>query len=139
MPWPIDRDAARGDGQPRKAVGVPPRVLVVDADAAMAALIEEWLSEAGCVVMHDGDDAGPQPPYDLAIIDVPYVRLGGHELVRRFAEAHPGIPIVALSTTLFPRVEACGPVARALGADCVLAKPASRQALTAAVKRLLDL
>jgi DNA-binding NarL/FixJ family response regulator len=50
---------------------------------------------------------------------------------------HPKTPVLALSSTFYARVDCHGAVARALGVDCVLPKPASREALTNAVRNLL--
>ena len=113
-------------------------VLVVDADPALSTLIEEWLGAMGCAVAADPGDGTSDGPFDLAIVDLPHARTGGSDRIRRLAERHPGVPILALSPAFFPGVHACGPVARALGADCVLAQPASHAALTAAVRHLLD-
>ena len=120
---------------PQPAVPAP-RVLVIDADRALIGLLDEWLGELGCSVVHGftGDSAGR---FDLAIVDVPYPRHGGVDLVGRVAARHPATPILALSSTFFARIECHGPVARALGVACVLPKPATREALTNAVRNLL--
>jgi CheY-like chemotaxis protein len=113
-----------------------PRVLVIDADRALIALLDEWLRALGCSVVHEtGGHAGGR--FDVVIVDVPYPRQGGVDLVSRVAAGHPKTPILALSSTFFARVECHGPVARALGVDCVLPKPATREALTNAVSNLL--
>lgn len=117
-----------------------PRVLVIDADRALIALLDEWLCTLGCSVVHgtggvNGDESGGR--FDVVIVDVPYARQGGVDLVARVAARHPKTPILALSSTFFARVECHGPVARALGVDCVLPKPATREALTHAVSNLL--
>jgi CheY-like chemotaxis protein len=117
------------------------RLLLVDADAALAGLIEEWLADEGCVVLRQsGADtvATAEGPFDAIIVDVPFPRQGGVDLIRRVAQNHPMAPILALSSTFFAGIECCGPVARALGATCVLPNPASRAALIGAVRRLLS-
>ena len=115
-----------------------PRVLVIDADRALMALVDEWLCgcSLACRVVHgSGADAGGH--FDVVIVDVPNPRQGGVDLVARVTAQHPKTPILALSSSFFARVECHGAVARALGVDCVLPKPASREALTNAVRKLL--
>ena len=118
--------------------GAPaPRVLVIDADCALTGLLDEWLCALGCTVVHGGSAGDAGGPFDAAIVDVPYPRQGGVDLVGRVAARHPATPILALSSTFFARIECHGPVARALGVACVLPKPATREALTNAVRNLL--
>jgi two-component system, OmpR family, response regulator len=121
-----------------------PRVLVIDADPALTALLDEWLCALGWSVVHGtgGKSVGESVDndggrFDLLIVDVPYPRQGGVDLVARVAARHPKTPILALSSTFFAGIECHGPVAHALGVDCVLAKPARREALTNAVRNLL--
>jgi DNA-binding NarL/FixJ family response regulator len=115
------------------------RARLVDTDDVMRGLLDEWLAALGCtVVAEPGADAAP-PKVDLVIVDVPFPRQGGSELVQRVARQHPGTPILALSPNFFSGIECCGPVARALGVDCVLPKPATREALATAVRLVLPL
>jgi CheY-like chemotaxis protein len=114
-------------------------VLVVNADAALAGLLDEWLGPCGCkVVLHaDHDDLAAQE-LDIAVVDVPFPRRGGLTLLQRISAAHPGKPIVALSSCFFSGIESRGAVAQALGVATVLPMPVTREALTAAVQDLLD-
>jgi CheY-like chemotaxis protein len=122
----------------RSPAAATPRVCVVDTDNDWRALLEEWLHQLGCMVVPDDDAPGrAAPPVDLVIVDVPFPRQGGVDLVKRIVSRHPATPIVALSSNFFSRVECCGPVAQALGVNCVLAKPATREAIAAAVLRAL--
>ena len=115
-----------------------PRVLVVDADCALFGLLAMWLGGEGCeVVRAAGDDRGAAERFDLVIVDVPYPRQGGVDLIARITKHHPMTPILAMSSTFFGRIECCGPVARALGVACVLPTPISRQALVDAARRFL--
>jgi DNA-binding response OmpR family regulator len=114
-----------------------PRALIVDADPALAALLEEWLDEHGWRVTRE--TAGEAPVangYDVVMLDVPYARRDGLELVRRVAARHPGTPIVALSASFFAGVDSSASIARSLGAACVLPKPLAREALIAALRRV---
>jgi CheY-like chemotaxis protein len=116
------------------------RVLIVDADPALHGLLQEWLSAAGChVVQFDGEAGSPVEPFDLVIVDVPYPRQGGVDLIARIKKRHPMTPILALSSTFFGRIECCGPVAHALGVACVLPTPLARQVLLDAVRRFVSL
>lgn len=82
------------------------------------------------------DDA-PAPAVDLVVVDLPFPRQGGVDLIKRINSRHPATPILALSSSFFSRIECCGPVARDLGVDCVLPKPATREAIAAAIRRVL--
>jgi DNA-binding response OmpR family regulator len=113
-----------------------PRVLVIDADRTLIALLNEWLCACGIAVVH-GTGGAVDGRFELLIVDVPYPRQGGVDWVARVAARHPKTPILALSSTFFAGIECHGPVARALGVDCVLPKPATREALTNAVRNLL--
>ncbi len=112
-----------------------PLVRVVNADRATLGLLQEWLGAAGYRVA----DAGTtQETAQLTIVDVPFTRHGGLELVRRAAGEAPGVPILALSPTFFSNVRCGGDCARALGVAGVLPKPVAREALLAAVDELLQ-
>jgi DNA-binding response OmpR family regulator len=115
-----------------------PRALIVDADPALAALIEEWLDEHGWCATRDAEGEAPiANGYDVIVLDVPYARRDGLELVGRVAARHPGTPIVALSASFFAGVDSSASIARSLGAACVLPKPLAREALIAALRRVL--
>ncbi|HET9205516.1 MAG TPA: response regulator [Burkholderiaceae bacterium] len=117
----------------------PFRVCVIDADNDWRSLLEEWLRGLGCQVVDPATGCGSAttPEVDLVIVDLPFPRQGGVDLVKRITSRHPATPIVALSSNFFSRIECCGPVARDLGVDCVLPKPATREAIAAAVRRVL--
>ena len=125
------------EGVARRGPNALRRVRLVDADLTWRDLLGQWLSTLGCTVLPEpASDSEPPPAADLVIIDVPFPRQGV-DLVRRIAAQHPTTPILALSTNFFPGIGCCGPVARALGVDCVLPKPATREALADAVGRVL--
>lgn len=132
------------DSEPAAApvAGPPRRVLVVEADGPLIGLLQTQLEAEGCLVSAESADAadsgaGPGEIADLIVVDLPYPRQGGVDSIRRIATRHPMTPILALSSTFFAGIECWGPVARELGVDCVLPKPASCQALGQAVRRLL--
>jgi DNA-binding response OmpR family regulator len=128
----------RADDGWRRATPVMRRVRLVDADSDWRGLLEQWLQAMNCTVAAEPEAGAPPPAVDLVIVDVPYPRQGV-DLVRRVAHQHPATPILALSTNFFSGIECNGPVARALGVDCVLPKPATREALAAAVRLVLPL
>ena len=68
------------------------RVLLVEADPALAELLQEWLAAVGCAPVE-------QHP-DLVLVDLPSVRERRHELLRQLAEEHPGKPLVAMPKPL---------------------------------------
>lgn len=112
-------------------------MLVFDTDPALTELVRAWLAADGCeVVVGAGEPSAPAAPADLVVVDVPFPRSGGVDLLRRIAQQHPMTPIVALSSCFFAGVDRCGGVARSLGAQCVCPKPVSRETLVAAVRRL---
>jgi DNA-binding response OmpR family regulator len=116
-------------------------VKLVNIDVALQGLFEAWLHDEGLTVARATEGGQPgaamAPAVDLVIVDVPFPRQGGVDLIRRIASHHPAAPILALSSTFFPGIECCGPVARELGVACVLPKPVTREALAAAVRRVL--
>jgi DNA-binding NarL/FixJ family response regulator len=130
-----------GAGQPpaaRSDSTGPFRVCVIDADDAWRVLLEQWLQDLGCeVVAPARDGSAAAPAVDLVIVDLPFPRQGGVDSVKRITSRHPATPILALSSNFFSRIECCGPVARDLGVNCVLPKPATREAIAAAVRRVL--
>jgi DNA-binding NarL/FixJ family response regulator len=72
------------------------------------------------------------------IVDVPFTRHGGRDLVQRASTQYPGTPILALSPTFFSNVACGGNCARSLGVAGVLPKPIGRDALIAAIRNLLN-
>jgi CheY-like chemotaxis protein len=124
----------RNDGVALRGAPASRRVRLVDADETWRDLLGQWLGSLGCTVLPEPVNGGEPPAADLVIVDVPFPRQGGVDLVRRIASQHPATPILALSTNFFSGIECCGPVARALGVDCVLPKPATREALATAVR-----
>lgn len=110
-------------------------MLVVDMDRAVLGLLEEWLAAHGCeVAVDDGHAKRRGERFDLVLVDVPFPRRSGSDLLHRLAAAHPGVPILALSCNFSAGVSAHGAVARTLGVAGVLPKPVSRAALIAAVE-----
>lgn len=117
-----------------KGGAAAPLIRVLDADRATLDLLQGWLTSAGFAV------AGAEEPRSavLTILDVPFGRHGGREIVERVSTQYPDTPILALSPTFFSNVECGGNCARALGVAGVLPKPIARDALITAVRRLVQ-
>jgi CheY-like chemotaxis protein len=134
-----------GDLRPSSAASEtehpPPRVarvLVVDADAALLGLLEEWLVPHGCNIVAERAGADhTRDGFDLIVVDVPFPRARGLDVLQRVRRAHPCIPVLALSANFFASIDRSGTVAQTLGVASVLPKPVTRAALIAAVRHLL--
>ena len=125
--------------QPTEPDASPPLIRVIDADRATLDLLHEWLSSAGFTVAGGSDVENPvRGAAVLAIVDVPFTRHGGNEVIRRVTAQYPDIPILALSPTFFSNVKCSGNCARALGVAGVLPKPVARDALIDAIRGLLQ-
>ena len=81
--------------------------------------------------------AGDADRFDLVIVDIPFPRHGGAQLIARVTGDHPGVPILALSSCFFGDIECQGEVARSVGVQSVLPKPVTRDRLVRAVQGLV--
>ena len=120
--------------QPRHGTVAAPLIRVLDTDRATHDLLQEWLTSAGFSVA-SGSDPGDAV---LMIVDVPFGRHGGRDVVQRASTQYPGTPILALSPTFFSNVECGGHCARALGVAGVLPKPIAQDALISAIRNLVQ-
>lgn len=113
-----------------------PRVLVVDADADLRALIGQWLGTEGIeTIGAPGDAAGTT--VDLVIVDLPFPSRALVDTLRTGLGLQGHAPMLVLSSTVFASVGCCGPAAQALGVDGLLPKPTSGDALRQAVRSLI--
>ncbi len=114
------------------------RVLLVDDDAELLALLEEFLRGDGFEVgkASDGEtglQAAAQWGPDIVVLDVMLPRLGGFEVLRRLRETS-SVPVLMLSA----RGEAVDRiVGLELGADDYLAKPFNPRELAARIRAVL--
>jgi len=113
----------------------PPAVLVVDADRDTLALLREWLSDAGWVVLDDAT-RDPNVAVQLVLLDLAFPRHGAASVLQRMALEHQGTPVLALSAMFHASIEPRGEVARSLGVAGVLPKPIRRDTLVDAVRQL---
>ncbi|NRF66999.1 hypothetical protein HLB44_08400 [Aquincola sp. S2] len=113
------------------------RVLLHDVEPALAELLDEWLAELGTEPLRSCSSV-PDGRCHLVITAVHYPRQTDALALRQLAAAHVA-PVLVLSPTFFAAIECHGPVAEALGVAGVLPQPVGREALQAAVRRLLKL
>lgn len=129
---------------PPRAEGRAARVLVVDADADLARLLEQWLQAEGLQVHTAtlpaaGAQLAPDAALEVALViaDLPFPTRPRVEALRaQLGPAGPA-PLLVLSTTVFASVDCCGPAARSLGADGLLPQPTTGDALRRAVRSLI--
>ena len=114
------------------------RVLVVESDRLIKALIVEWLQLAGddalCVTDLAAAAALPED-CDLVLADVPAPHRAARHMVAQLMLAVPGRPIIAMSADITAGGhQAREALARELGATAVLVKPFTQNALLSAIK-----
>ena len=112
------------------------RIIVVEEDSQIRALVAEWLRGAGhAVAVCDRLDAMPRDEGDLVIVDVVEPRRGGARTLRAAHAARPGTPLVAISgqfTASIGSSSACG-----LGVRRLIGKPFTRDQLLRVVGDVL--
>ncbi len=123
---------AAGEGEQAK------RVLVLDDDEQLGALLADYLSRFGMAVEHCADPvAGLEQfrssPFDAVVLDVMMPRMDGFEVCRRLRE-HSGVPVLMLTARgdVADRV-----VGLELGADDYLPKPFEPRELAARLQALM--
>jgi two-component system, OmpR family, response regulator CpxR len=117
---------------------VMPRVLIIDDDRDLTAMLAEYLSPEGFVVetAHSGEDglaAALATSYSLVILDVMLPRINGLEVLRRF-RARSACPVIML-TARGQDVDRI--VGLEIGADDYLAKPFNARELLARMHAVL--
>jgi len=108
------------------------RILVVDDDLHICLAIRAWLKRYGFrVSIADGGVNGlaalDNGTFDLMIVDIFMPNMRGFESIRRFHERAPTVPLIAISGSAFPALDAPSPdflrIAVRLGAARCLRKP----------------
>jgi DNA-binding response OmpR family regulator len=122
------------------------RVLIVEDDPSVGAAIRLTLARWGTHALHvldaqTGIEAFDSADFDLVIVDLSMPKMTGLEIIAKFRERAPMVPLLAMSGFRFresmdPDVDFPGIAAKA-GAVTVLTKPFTSDQLTAAVEAIL--
>jgi two-component system cell cycle response regulator CtrA len=115
------------------------RVLLIEDDAAMAALMEHVLREGHFIVDctdlgEDGLEIGKLYDYDIIILDLTLPDIDGYEVLRRLRAAGVHTPILVVSgrTGVDSKIKALG-----CGADDFMTKPFSAAELIARIRAVV--
>jgi DNA-binding response OmpR family regulator len=116
------------------------RILVIDDDPDMRALLEQTLQAAGHEVAlaadgREGVERHRTSPADLVMTDIYMPKRDGLETIREFRSHFPEVAIIAMSGRVFAVTMLS--IAQDLGAIGVLLKPFVRDELLAAVRKAL--
>ena len=118
------------------------RILVIDDDPVLRAMIEQTLNSVGheVVLAADGREGVAQyrtRPADVVITDIYMPNQGGLETIIELRQRFPKVPIIALSGTAAARTMLS--IAQKFGAVAVLQKPFVIDELLSAVGKALDI
>ena len=121
-------------------------LLVIDADPSVHAAVHAWLARRGvdALVVDSSDADNPQLALfavDLAIVDIFMPEMDGLQIIRRFSQRTPPVPVIAISGSLPHDRYASAPdflrMAGRLGAAFCLRKPLAANLLVAAIEACL--
>ena len=117
---------------------MPQRILLIEDDARLAAMVAEYLGEAGYrVAVESGGGAGlarlAGEPFDALVLDLMLPDIGGLEVCRRVRAKSP-LPILMLTARGDPADRIVG---LELGADDYLPKPFEPRELLARLRAIL--
>jgi DNA-binding response OmpR family regulator len=114
------------------------RIVVIEANALMRELLDEWLRSEGYEVEVAAAPANTAPAGpDLVIVDLQSPRDEGPKIISAVKRQYPDVPILAMSGAFSPQIRAEGSTATALGARRVIAKPFLRRDMLEAVRALI--
>ena len=116
------------------------RVLLLETDLMIRALILEWLVLAGHEALPATDLAEARAlgePCDLILADLPAPQRAARQMVNQLLWTLPGAPIIAMSADMAVSGRAAREaLARELGVSAVLVKPFTQRALLCAIERI---
>lgn len=115
-----------------------PRILAIDDDPVIGALIAAVLQDYDVTVVETGEEGLERflaSPFDLAICDLQLPGIGGMEVIRRIRQAHPAARVMVVSVHGEPENLLAG--LRQNVVDFIV-KPFSHDDLLCAVKNLLQ-
>jgi len=120
------------------------KILVIDDEAAVRALLSKILERDGFSVItaSDGKEGMKKfkiEPVDLVITDLIMPEKEGVELIMELKKGFPDVPIIAISGGGRNSAESYLNIAKLLGADAVLEKPIHKEKLLETVKKVLKL
>lgn len=115
------------------------KLLVIDDDDMLRAMLKESLEQAGYEVVEasDGNKALnclKQSGFDLAIIDIVMPEKEGFETIMEFRKFYPKMKYFAISGGGRVNPENYLDIAKSLGASRTFAKPFDRKELIAAIR-----
>ena len=118
------------------------RLLMIEDDARLAAMVGEYLTQSGYAVTHRGDgETGLQTlqgePFDLVVLDLMLPGIDGLEVCRRIRALPDGasrVPVLMLTAKGDPMDRIIG---LELGADDYLPKPFEPRELLARIRAVL--
>ncbi len=118
------------------------RILVLDDDPDVLALIETTLRQAGHDVLGAADGAAGlrlarESAFDLVVTDMMMPEKDGFEVINALRAANPHLPIIAISSGGRTQSPVYLKIAQTLGVDATLTKPIKPDALVACVEKVL--
>lgn len=118
------------------------RILLVDDDDALRAVLRRALERAGYMVFEAFDGRAAlrviaEGPVALVITDLVMPDMEGLELIRSLRCSHPTLPVIVISGGTRPGMEDYLPVAKLLGVASILTKPFELPQFIDAVRTLV--
>ena len=120
-----------------------PRILVIDDDSQVRAMLKQMLEREGYEVAAAPDGKvgmrdHQQNAFDLIITDLFMPEKEGLETIRELKQDYPGVKIIAISGGGRVRPDELLDVAEKLGAERTFLKPIIREEMVNAVRELLS-
>jgi DNA-binding response OmpR family regulator len=123
------------------------RILVIDDEESIRAMLRQWLETIGYEVVEAADgEAGveifnalfSQDPIDLVIVDAEMPKKSGLDVIQELMVDFPGVKIIAITGSSGRAAQAVRVNATTFGAYQVFAKPLLLHELQCAIEGLLD-